>query len=97
MDPSQGDPGEGKKAVDPFQGGPEEFIMVDETAASGGDGAKRSREESPEPSPKRSIVSLLDPLEDVIDNIGFICTDIGQAPSMDATPPRPFVQRPPVP
>ena len=48
--------------------------MMDETPPSGVDGAKRSKEESPDPSPKRSMVSLLDPLEDIIDNSGFLPT-----------------------
>ena len=79
VDPSQGSPGEGENAVNPSQGGPEEVVMLDETPASGDDGGKRAREESPDPSPKRSIVSLLDPLEDVIDNSGFIPTRAGTA------------------
>ena len=71
MDPSQGGPGEGGKDVDPSQGGPEEVVMLDETPASGGDDGKRAREDSQDPSPKRSMVSLLDPLEDVIENSGL--------------------------
>ena len=64
--------------MEPSKGGPEGVIMVDETPASGGDGSKRAWEASSDPSPKRSMVSLLDTLEDIIDNSGFLLTRPGR-------------------